>query len=93
MNTGIEQEHLDGLSNPQVTVTALSAGATAPHLELLCYRRRATPAFDVSNVRDNDIAATRMVWQSRAASAPSDGEPQSVTLVDPDGHRVLIIRT
>lgn len=92
VNTGIEQERLDALSNPRVTVTALSAGVSAPHLELLCYRQRGTPALAIPRVRDNDVAATRTVWQSRAACGPGEAKPTSKMLVDPDGHRVVILR-
>lgn len=92
VNTGIEQERLDALPNPRVTVTALSAGATAPHLELLCYQQRGTPIPGISPVRDNDVAATRTIWQPQVANRPGDAERPSRILVDPDGHRVLITR-
>ncbi len=63
LNTGIEQERLDGLSGVVVDVVGLApASAPTPHLELLAYRepsgRMATDA-----VLANDIASTRQVYR------------------------------
>jgi len=61
LNTGVEQDRLDGLNTCEVDVVALApAEVPTPHVELLHYR---TPAgegisFDVAA---NDIASTRQV--------------------------------
>lgn len=87
LNSGIEQEQLDGIRRPQVEVTALQAEEPTPHLELLCYRsiaRRSAIAL-----RGNDVAATRLVFE---AVPPSLAIPNSQqALIDPDGHHLMIV--
>jgi catechol 2,3-dioxygenase-like lactoylglutathione lyase family enzyme len=96
LNQGPEQDRLDGLADTRVRVTALAPlgdgegdgdwGGAGPHLELLCYSRR-EPSPPVA---DNDVAATRLVFEASPEPGlhPSDAPPLS--LLDPDGHRVVI---
>lgn len=84
LNVGAEQGRLDGLADPHVDVTALVAPQATPHLELLAYRHRDEAAIDV---RANDVAATRVVWQVRSAFHAGG---QVVPLSDPNGHRLLL---
>jgi catechol 2,3-dioxygenase-like lactoylglutathione lyase family enzyme len=80
LNCGPEQARLDGLVAPEVDVTALALTQGVPHLELLCYRginRGAAIAL-----RNNDIAATRVIFE---------GEHER-GLIDPDGHHLLMCR-
>ena len=88
-NAGAEQGRLDGVAEPHVEVTALAAAQATPHLELLCYRRRQRRAH--VRVNDDDIAATRLLWQACSVPGPHacGSEPQA--LADPDGHRLLIV--
>ena len=61
LNTGSEQDRLDGLSGIHVDVVALQPAAVAtPHVELLHYR---TPPGRTSaaEVKANDVAAVRQV--------------------------------
>jgi catechol 2,3-dioxygenase-like lactoylglutathione lyase family enzyme len=87
LNSGPEQQRLDALNRPEVTVTALSLPDDGPHLELLCYLNVARAATPV--LRNNDVAAARTVFEmatEQAASAGSDN-----CLCDPDGHHVQMI--
>ncbi len=88
-NQGLEQEMLDNLCGVQVEVTALKSSHATPHLELLCYRtsipNRATPRSNV------DVAATRLVLQVRGTSNAKGGCALQRSVVDPDGHQLLII--
>jgi hypothetical protein len=85
-NHGEEQARLDGVSSPQVEVTALSLNASTPHLELLCYRSEVHPPQQV--LASNDAAATRIVL---AADGLTTGVEDTQRLViDPDGHHLLI---
>jgi catechol 2,3-dioxygenase-like lactoylglutathione lyase family enzyme len=100
LNTGPEQDRLDGLPAARVEVTALNASrAPEPHLELLCYADRFEPA--PSAAKPNDIAADWLVFTVRdeadlrvllrqidAAGLPTrfaDGTLRSL-VHDPDGH-------
>ena len=87
LNQGPEQARLDGLSEPYVKITALSAGTTTPHIELLCYRSVAR-SHGIP-LRNNDVAATRLVLE---ASGNPLANAQS-NLFDPDGHHLMIIQT
>ncbi len=89
LNVGAEQGRLDDLLDPQVEVTALAADRSTPHLELLDYRRADMPSR--IGVHDNDIAATRLVWQACSSSTAIDVLPGIRPLIDPDGHRHLLI--
>jgi catechol 2,3-dioxygenase-like lactoylglutathione lyase family enzyme len=83
-NSGPEQERLDAVGHAQVGVTALEPRQTTPHVELLCYR--SVTRGESSVVRGNDVAATRLVFDVDGSSA--ENVPQS--LIDPDGHRLVI---
>ncbi|HET7402037.1 MAG TPA: VOC family protein [Usitatibacter sp.] len=84
LNTGDEQARLDALDAPVVEVLALHPAAEpTPHVELLAYRaprvrQRPFPP------EENDIAATRMVF------AAGGGEGAGSTVLDPDGHRLVL---
>jgi catechol 2,3-dioxygenase-like lactoylglutathione lyase family enzyme len=102
LNTGIEQQNLDAVTEPVVEVTALTLPREqTPHVELLCYRGdfdRAVPPAQI-----NDIAATRLVFTVGSAgtlqairnrypdrivtqTAASVSDHDTVLLRDPDGH-------
>jgi catechol 2,3-dioxygenase-like lactoylglutathione lyase family enzyme len=86
-NHGPKQARLDGLPAPDVEVTALSPTQATPHVELLCYRSSARAAS--VRLRNNDIAASRLVLE--AAGAPRAGPGAARRGVfDPDGHHLLI---
>ena len=87
LNRGPEQEKLDGVADPHVEVTALSPVQAKPHLELLRYRgeKLGTP----NDMRDNDVAATRIIFE--AEEPAGDGSTGARLLRDPDGHRLSII--
>ncbi|WP_158812758.1 VOC family protein [Methylocapsa sp. S129] len=88
LNRGPEQERLDGAREPPVDVIALAPAQDTPHIELLRYRADARDHGAVA--QSNDIAATRLVLETRAPSADAGGiAPHS--LIDPDGHRLLIV--
>ena len=74
LNTGPEQDRLDGLDGVAVDIVALAPPGAGPHLELLAYRTPSpAPAQAVS---DGDIAATRTLLGGGAGGR------------DPDGHRL-----
>jgi len=61
LNTGVEQDHLDGLNDCVVDVVGLApADVPTPHLELLHYRQPPGRAPS-TDVRATDIASTRQV--------------------------------
>jgi len=89
LNRGSEQARLDGLSDPCVEVTALSPMQRTPHVELLCYRSGISKPSIV--LRNNDVAATRLVFE---IDVPSFGQSASVMpreILDFDGHRLLML--
>jgi catechol 2,3-dioxygenase-like lactoylglutathione lyase family enzyme len=80
-NAGPEQDRLDGLASVVVDVTGLAPVISAPHVELLSYREEASaPGL----LNSNDIAATRLIFESDEAAAPC-------RLVDPDGHHLMAL--
>lgn len=85
-NSGVEQERLDGVDAPRVEVTALSPPRSKPHLELLCYRRPRAPACAAA--ANNDVVATRLIFQRRAAATAD--VPLPMHCIDPDGHHLII---
>jgi catechol 2,3-dioxygenase-like lactoylglutathione lyase family enzyme len=85
LNTGLEQERLDAVSDAEVEVTALEPEQATPHVELLCYRSVARGERTV--VGSNDVAATRLIFD---VNAPSSARATSQALIDPDGHRLVI---
>jgi catechol 2,3-dioxygenase-like lactoylglutathione lyase family enzyme len=79
VNEGIAQDLLDGLDGVTVDVVALQSQQASPHVELLGYR---TPSGRPHPpLAPNDIAATRIVWQSDS----------DALLYDPDGHLQQLI--
>ncbi len=83
VNTGPEQDRLDGLAGVSVDVVALlPAEQATPHIELLGYR---TPRGRAAMMDLFDIAATRLVMQGDAA----DGA--AAIVFDPDGHAILVL--
>jgi catechol 2,3-dioxygenase-like lactoylglutathione lyase family enzyme len=89
VNRGQQQDKLDDVRDTHVEVTALVPRQTAPHLELLCYRSVAHSGLnDRSN---NDVAATRLVLECRAASGSDDGSIIQRCIRDPDGHLLMIV--
>lgn len=101
-NRGAEQARLDGLSEPDVEVTALGSGAPQPpHLELLCYRSPAAPATPTAALGSSDIAATRLLIEidepsrMRIALGTDDVAPSTALygalMHDPDGHALRLV--
>jgi catechol 2,3-dioxygenase-like lactoylglutathione lyase family enzyme len=80
-NSGSAQQLLDNVDRPQVEVTALTPPQATPHVELLCYRSIAHQA--TSGLRYNDVATTRLIFESH--------EGLSENLIDPDGHHLMIV--
>jgi catechol 2,3-dioxygenase-like lactoylglutathione lyase family enzyme len=92
VNRGPEQALLDDVLQPQVEVTALSLPGGGPHLELLCYRELRREAADPQPepLRNNDVAATRVVLEM-AAPAAGAAPLRAHGLSDPDGHHLLLL--
>lgn len=84
INKDPAQGRLDGLDDPMVHVTAMSADRLPPHLELLCYREDESGA--PLKLAANDVAATCLVFERRAGVEPSGAQSR----VDPDGHHLMI---
>jgi catechol 2,3-dioxygenase-like lactoylglutathione lyase family enzyme len=84
LNQGPEQSALDGIPNPHVDVTALTAHRPDPHLELLCYRSDAPRGHGAAAA--NDVAATRIVIVVDGQAAAGDS-----LVRDPDGHRLHLV--
>ena len=74
INQGRAQDALDGLDDVQVDVVPMNPPHGRPHVEMLGYRHPV--GRTMRPLAPNDIAATRIVWQSNG-----DG-----LLRDPDGH-------
>lgn len=70
VNEGPTQDALDGLDGVQVSIVAMSARDTLPHVELLGYRHPVGRAL--SPIATNDIAATRIVWRSEGDALVRD---------------------
>lgn len=87
LNTGPEQARLDGVHEPCVEVTALTANQVTPHIELLCYR--AVKHTGEAALRSNDVAATLLVLDAQGSP---DGPTATVQrrILDPDHHQLLI---
>jgi len=77
---GPSQCELNGLDAVEVEVVPMLPRVECPHLELLCYRnpRGRPPPVLLAN----DIASTRIVWESNI----------DTLLHDPDGHLHLLRR-
>ena len=85
INTGVEQDRLDGLQSARVEVVALTPETEAPHIELLGYT--APPPRPAGVIGPDDIAATKLVL---AVTGLGDG-PR--TMQDPDGHWLVLVET
>lgn len=73
LNTGVEQDRLDGASGVRVDVVALApAGHGTPHLELLGYRVPAPLALAAEPAPSAD-AADRLVWTVGDVQAITSG--------------------
>jgi catechol 2,3-dioxygenase-like lactoylglutathione lyase family enzyme len=80
-NSGPEQDKLDGLDHAIVAVTGLTPAIATPHVELLCYREKAPAPL---SAKSNDVAATRLIFESSEAT-------ESSLFADPDGHHVMAV--
>lgn len=89
LNQGAEQARLDGLAAPQVEVSALTLSQGVAHLELLCYRGsvRGQPLA----LRNNDVAATRLIFETTQSLPGIAGASSHRDLVDPDGHHLQLV--
>ena len=81
LNTGPEQDRLDGLEGVVLDIATLMAPGGGPHIELLHYR--APAASPTQPIDAQGSAATRIVLAERP-SPPHSG----VIDHDPDGHRL-----
>jgi len=95
LNEGPEQQRLDGLRDAVVDVLGLAPAATVtPHVELLGYH---TAAFAPADARTQvqDAASARLVFEvtNLAAGLGTRMEDGSLAaqVLDPDGHRLLLI--
>jgi catechol 2,3-dioxygenase-like lactoylglutathione lyase family enzyme len=92
LNEGESQAVLDGIANPRVEVTALTAACPAPHLELLCYRSSARGGSAVQGgtgpLAANDTAATRLIIEVNTLEGRAD---EQRLIRDPDGHRLHLM--
>ena len=83
VNTGVEQDRLDGLAGAVVDVVALLPEQAPPHVELLGYR--SPPGRPAPSLRPRDLAATRLVLEVSGLEQPA------VLTKDPDGHMLLLV--
>jgi catechol 2,3-dioxygenase-like lactoylglutathione lyase family enzyme len=84
LNTGVEQDRLDGLTDCEVDVVALEpASEVTPHVELLHYRRPPGRALS-STIRANDVASARQIHRVDDLDALVERlEAEGVTFVSP----------
>jgi catechol 2,3-dioxygenase-like lactoylglutathione lyase family enzyme len=87
LNTGSRQARLDGVDRPEVEVTALAPHCATPHVELLCYR--SAPHRGKIDLCSRDVAATRLIFEADRGVSGNPGNRQS--LIDPDGHHLVIV--
>jgi catechol 2,3-dioxygenase-like lactoylglutathione lyase family enzyme len=94
LNRGPEQARLDAIEGVEVEVTALALPEGGPHVELLCYRGVMKPPGRVflSELRPNDAATTRLVFERGAEPASSLRMQPDQGLLDPDGHHLVLLR-
>jgi catechol 2,3-dioxygenase-like lactoylglutathione lyase family enzyme len=88
-NYGVEQASLDGVPTPHVEVTALSACQSTPHVELLCYQSAADRPRQI--LASNDVAATRIWLAIDGRDKKAEFDSVKRTLLDPDGHHLLLV--
>jgi catechol 2,3-dioxygenase-like lactoylglutathione lyase family enzyme len=91
LNSGPEQERLDGIPQSRVEVIAVAPRHATPHIELLCYQS-AGPAAALT-LRYNDVATTRLVLEMWSEPATTTANSVARQLLDPDGHHLLIVPT
>lgn len=84
VNTGPEQDRLDGLAGVSVDVVALTPEQATPHVELLAYRT--PPGQAMPRLQPQDVAATRLVLEVTGLT-----EPELVR--DPDGHLLVLVNS
>lgn len=90
VNDDPAQGRLDHLDQPFVHVTAMSANDVPPHLELLCYRD--AKSDEPLELAANDVAATCLVFERRTRAHSCTVESAAAqSLVDPDGHHLLVL--
>jgi catechol 2,3-dioxygenase-like lactoylglutathione lyase family enzyme len=89
LNQGAEQARLDDVPAAQVEVTALALSQGVPHLELLCYRGIARA--EAITLRNNDVAATRLILETEQPLPGIAGASVHRSLLDPDGHHLLLV--
>ena len=84
LNTGVEQDRLDGLTDCEVDVVALEPGSEAtPHVELLHYRMPRGRTL-TSEIRANDVASARQIHRVDDFDAlVGPLEVEGVTFVSP----------
>ena len=82
LNSGIEQDRLDDVTDARVDVVSLGFGTTEPHLELLGYRDVVRPPMPQVGI--DDIAATRLVFAM-------DDATTGRVIRDPDGHLIELV--
>ncbi len=83
VNTGPEQDRLDGLQDASVEVVALHpAQSSTPHIELLAYR---APRGRAMLLDAPDIAATRLVLEGDTRGGKTE------LVIDPDGHALQVV--
>ncbi|MEA1835071.1 VOC family protein [Methylobacterium durans] len=104
LNSGPEQERLDGVPDPEVDVIGLAPPSPTPHVELLHYRRPAARALSGPAFGPRDRATTRLVFAAPdldGLAARLRGGGAAVTLsrdgsaayaAGPDGHGMLFLR-
>ena len=92
INSGPQQDRLDGLDAVSVDVVALTPKRPTPHLELLAYR--SPPVRPTARLAPRDIAATRVVLEVAALPSGSvrlaDGSGAGL-IHDPDEHAIVLI--
>ena len=92
VNTGQQQDRLDGLAAVSVDVIALNPQLPTPHLELLGYRN--PPVRPAARLSPRDIAATRVVLEvlelPSSARRLTDGSRVQL-MHDPDGHALVLV--
>ena len=86
LNQGLEQQRLDGISDPLVDVVGLAPSTPTPHVELLHYRSATSPVHE--GIAYNDMAATRLVFRRIAVGGAGDPETLHRLIQDPDGHLI-----
>ena len=94
LNTGPEQDALDGLDGAAVDVVALLTESAGPHVELLGYRAPAGRA--AAGCGPTGIASSRLVMAATGLAALPDAVTlrdgcRAALLRDPDGHVLLLI--